>query len=432
MSTFILKRKRYNDPNTTTPDTNASTLNKAKTGAVNMIKDMGSKGQLAAGLATSAVDELKQNLVDRPLQSMAEEASTYQPTVKNAYLSDKSYSVGQAIKQVGTGIGKGIVDYTKNNKKSLGGLAAFGGTLAAGSYGMNRLQRQRAEIDAGEREATGMSTGGKVVAGTASLGTAAYLAHKAGKSHDKTAADLTKSIADNKAGAARNAAEGFNKRATQLTKRAAKSTEDLNKLNRKRLGGLVSNRSFKMGRNALIGGGLMAGAGLLANSMLKDKNNSEIGQKNYTFAAVGRMAKMALGEGLKNKPARNTVGGLIKQNIKEGNWSNLGKAAGIYAKKGGEQVVRAASNFLTVGKGGADELTRSISKNLANQGEYGKKAASFINRHKTASGLVGAATVGTAGFGLANAAGEKPVNALAKLDKKTDQFVKNQQAQFGG
>lgn len=437
MSIFILKRKRYNDPNsttppppTTTPNTNPSTLNKVKTGAANMIKDMGSKGQLAAGLATSAVDEVKQNLVDRPLQSIAEEASTYQPTVKNAYLSDKSYSIGQAVKEIGAGLGKGIWNYTKKNKKELGGMALLGGTLAAGSYGMNRLQRQRAEIEAGEREANGMSTGGKVIAGATALGTGAYLAHKTGKSHDKEVADFTKSISEDKASAARNRAEGFGKRAAQLESRAAKTAKELNKTNKRRLGGLVSNRTFKMGRNALIGGGIMAGAGLLANSMLKDKANSETDQKSYSFAGVGRLAKITLGKGLKNRP--KTVGGLLVENIKQGNWGNIGRAAGVYAKKGGEELVNVASNLGTLGKDGAKGLVKDVTKSLESQGQYGKKAADFINRHKTASGAVGAATVGTAGFGLSNAVGEKSVNALTKLDKKTNKFIKDQQAQYGG
>ena len=81
---------------------------------------------------------------------------------------------------------------------------------------------------------------------------------------------------------------------------------------------------------------------------------------------------------------------------------------------------------------GIDECWLDVTDSLKNQGEYGKKAADFINKHKTAAGVVGAATVGTAGFQLANAAGEKPVQLAAKLDKKTDQFVKNQQQNIGG
>lgn len=413
-TTFILKRKNY-----ALPAIAAIGSKIAGSGA------MKTAGTAVGGAMT--IQDVKSTVEDR--EDKQEFDYTKNPNQNQPQQSN--FSAGQAIKEVATGVGKGIFNYAKKNKKSLGGLAAFGGSLAAGSYGMNRIQRQRAEIDAGEREANGMSTGGKLVAGATALGTGAYLANKAGKSHDKTAADLSKKAAQEGRLANELSSKGQNKAADLAKGRATTATENLNKMNRKRLGGLVSNRSFKMGRNALIGGGLVAGAGLLANSMLKDKRNSEIDQKEYSWAAVGRVIKSKLG---------HTSGGtaktwdLIKQNATQGKegWNRIGQAAGTAIKAGSKQAAKTVSNFLTVGKGGASQLTKDVTNSLKNQGEYGKKAADFINKHKTAAGVVGAATVGTAGFQLANAAGEKPVQLAAKLDKKTDQFVKNQQQGMGG
>ena len=151
----------------------------------------------------------------------------------------------------------------------------------------------------------------------------------------------------------------------------------------------------------------MAGAGLLANSMLKQKNNS--------LAAVGKLAKRALG------------GKTVNEAIKSGDWNNLAKAGGTYVTQGAKSLVKGASNFFTPGKNGAGGLVNNIRSGLSQQGEYGKKAADFIGKHKTAAMAVGAGTVGAGAFNLANKVGETPVNLATRLDKKTSDFVKKQQ-----
>ena len=352
MGTFILKRKRY--------------------------------GML--GPATIVTDSISENLINRPAEAAVDTVNEVDTERDLKKMQQKQYGVAQAAGQILKGTGKGLLDYGKKNKGTLTGLAKFGAVLGAGSYGMNRLQRQKAEIDAGEREAIGMSTGGKAVAAGTALGTGALVANATGKSHDKSIAKTTEAIEKGRKLQAEANSKGLTKIADKASKDIASNTEKLNKLNKTKVGG-VSNKAFKMGRNGLIAGGIMTGAGLLANSMLKQKNNS--------LAAVGKLAKRALG--------------------------------GTYVTQGAKSLVKGASNFFTPGKNGAGGLVNNIRSGLSQQGEYGKKAADFIGKHKTAAMAVGAGTVGAGAFNLANKVGETPVNLATKLDKKTSDFVKKQQ-----
>ena len=372
MGTFILKRKRY--------------------------------GML--GPATIVTDSISENLINRPAEAAVDTVNEVDTERDLKKMQQKQYGVAQAAGQILKGTGKGLLDYGKKNKGTLTGLAKFGAVLGAGSYGMNRLQRQKAEIDAGEREATGMSTGGKAVAAGTALGTGALVANATGKSHDKSIAKTTEAIEKGRKLQAEANSKGLTKIADKASKDIVSNTEKLDKLNRTRVGG-VSNKAFKMGRNGLIAGGIMAGAGLLANSMLKQKNNS--------LAAVGKLAKRALG------------GKTVNEAIKSGDWNNLAKAGGTYVTQGARSLVKGASNFFTPGKNGAGGLVNNIRSGLSQQGEYGKKAADFIGKHKTAAMAVGAGTVGAGAFNLANKVGETPVNLATKLDKKTSDFVKKQQ-----
>ena len=89
--------------------------------------------------------------------------------------------------------------------------------------------------------------------------------------------------------------------------------------------------------------------------------------------------------------------------------------------------MKGASNFFTPGKSGAKGVVDSVGKSLREQGEYGKKVADLIGRHKTAAGLVAAGGVGSTSFNLANKIGEKPVELASKMDKKTTEYVKSKE-----
>lgn len=383
MGTFILKRKNYG------------------------------LAMKAANPASIVADVAVENAVTRPAEAAIDTVNEVD-SQRAAKAAQKQYGVaeiGKAVKEVGTGLGKGIWEFGKANKNTLGGAAAFSGALGAGGYAVNRIQRQREENATGERTTDGMSTGGKMVAGATAIGAGAGAAYATGRSHDKSLEKLNKTLERNKKilkESNPNSAIG-----KKMTQNITQNEAEIAKMGRKRLGGLVSNKSFKMGRNAVIAGGLMAGAGMLADSMLKQKNNS-------SFAAVGRLAKKALG------------GKTMTQAMKDGDWSNVGKAVGTYVTGGAKNLAKMGSNFFTPGNNGATKMVNTMKKSLASQGEYGKKAADFIGRHKTASMVVGAGTVGSAGYTLADKVGTGAVNAATSLDRKTAEYNKNQQEMMGG
>lgn len=397
-STFILKRKSYNSPNSS-----FDFLNGQKVKGEGFIK--GSARSLvtspigAVGMVTNSAN----NAIKDTLNDYKDVAENYTPTVQNSFVQPKNYSVVQAGREISTGLGKGLFNWGKSNKKSLTNISKFGAAIGAGTYGVNRLQRQKAEIDRGEREATGMSTGGKVIAAGSAVGTGALVARSTGKSHDKAVTKATERLAKDKALLGEANSKGLTKIADKANKNIAAGTENLEKLNGKKLG--TSRKAMKMGRNGLLAGGAIAGAGLLANSMLKQKENS--------LKAAGILAKRVLG------------GKSVTQNLREGNIGTVGKAAGTYLSGAGKSLVKGVSNFLTPGKSGAKGVVNSIGKSLKEQGEYGKKAADFIGKHKTTASLVAAGGVGSTAFNLANKVGEKPVELTSRLDKKTTEYVKS-------
>jgi hypothetical protein len=431
MGAFIVKRKKYADPNTKYSFWEGKQIQNAKgfkANAANMANLFVAPGAVAGMIAENARGKM-----DAAIDDFKETAQNYTPTVQNSFVNpqQKQYGVVQAVKEVGTGVGKGLWNWGKKNKGSLGGLVGFGALMGAGTYGMNRIQRQKAEIESGEREANGMSTGGKVTAGATALGTGGYMAYRAGKSHDKAVNELKDTIKKNDAirtesmNAARKAKSAGNPNA--VVDKFGRTNADIVKQNTKiaRTANLksvnaskelanktgtkfgMSKKAFKMTRNGLLTGGLVAGAGLLANKMLRQKNNS-------AYGAAKRIASKALG------------GKSIGKAIADGDWKNLGKAAGAYS----HGVSRGVSNFFTPGKGGAGGIMRSVENNLKKQGEYGKKAADFIGRHRTAVGIGTAATVGSGLYNVTNSIGEKGVGVVANtLDKKTADYVKSKEGQ---
>lgn len=319
--------------------------------------------------------------------------------------SQKQYGAIQAVKEVGTGVGKGLLNWGKNNKKSMKSLVGFGAAMGAGTYGINRIQRQKAEIESGEREANGMSTRGKVATGAAALGTGGYVAYNSGKSHSNALNKANERLTQSNKLLEEANKKGLSKISDKASKDIASNKAVIDNLNKTKLG--MSNKAFKMTRNGLLTGGIIAGAGLLANNTLKQKNNS-------VFGAASKLANRALG------------GKSLGKAVSDGDWKNIGKAAGAYVNSG----VKSVSNFLTPGKGGASSVVRSVEGSLKKQGEYGKKAADFLSRHRTAAGVATAATVGTGVFNVTNSIGEKGVSAVTNsLDKKTAQYVKSKENQ---
>lgn len=433
----------------------------AKDGVTSGIRGSGTVGKLTRGIAAPlsvggmVADQGRSAVIDS-LNNAKDTASNYTSTIKNAYIPQKTYSVIQAGKEVITGAGKGLLNYGKKNKNALIGAASIGSALTAGSYATNRLQRQKRDVDLGDRK-EGLSTEGKVGTAAATIGTGVGLAYKTGKSHDANVSlaqrvstappreaqtfklsngteyttktggtDLSqfkgkeyKKVSDKYV---RNSVKDKSGRVLNTAERAK---DDLTKMERKRLGGAVSNKHFKMGRNALIGAGIVAGAGLLANSYLKKSKQqsqySSLEEKSYgiasTFNTATRVGKSVYNKTIQSAGANAGIMDKAKA---------AGKAVGAGVSVQGKKLARGVGNFFSPGNGKG--MINDVRKGLEDTGEYGKKAADFIGRHKTGSMLIGGTVIGSGAFSLANSAGEKPVEALTKLDKKTTDFTKEKEA----
>lgn len=453
---------------------------KSKLAGNGMAKGL-ARGILSPVSVATMVGEQAKGAVEDQLNQIKDTAQTYTPTVQNNYLQPKSYSepiqksygVIQATKEIGTGVGKGIWNYAKQNKKAALGMAGFGAALPAAGWATNRIQRQAAENQEGTRTTDGMSTGGKIAAGLATVGTGAGLAHSAGKSWDKqmnAAQDIVtgkvhydktggktintkfgqiqegkwvgsydqkkhgeffkelgekhkSAVIDPLTGKEVKGADG--KVLTEAKTSVQKAKDKVAKLNNKSFLGL-KGKAASMAKRGAIGATVVGGLGLLANSMLRQPKKqesaySEIEQRQYGMAPWNWMSAKVGKRAY--KAAINKLG------PNAGIWDKT-KAVGTGIGAGVRKLSRSAADFMSMGSNGARDLTREVGKSLRNSGEYGKKAADFMSRHKTGTMLVGAGTVGTAGFHLANTAGEKPVEALTKLDKKTDAFTKRQQEMY--
>lgn len=429
---------------------------KSKLAGNGMAKGL-AKGILSPVSVATMVGEQAKGAVENQLNQIKDTAQTYTPTVQNNYLQPKTYSepiqksygVIQAIKEVGTGVGKGIWNYAKQNKKAALGMAGFGAGLAGLGYATNRIQRQKAENEEGTRTTDGMSTGGKIVAGATAIGSAGYAAHSAGKSwnNQMTAAqdvankrttmtggnvkydpkkhsEFFKGMRTEVRDADNKIVKGADGKSVMRTQTSIEKAQNkINKLNNKSFLGLKGKTATMAKKGALVGG-LMATAGIAANSMLKQPKKhenaySELEQREYAgFFAMGKRVGTSVYNNAMKSAGPNA-----------GVWDKtkaMAKGIGAGINVGSRKLGRSASNFMSLGSNGARDLTNNMRKGLESTGSYGKKAADFIGRHKTGTMIAGAATVGTAGFNIANTAGEKPVNALASLDKKTTQF-KNQQ-----
>lgn len=412
-----------------------------------MVKGMARSVLSPAGLVTMVGEQAK-GAVEDQLHQIKDTAETYTPTVQNAYVqpknysepTQKSYGVIQAVKEVGTGVGKGIWNYAKQNKGTALGMAAFGAGLPAVGWATNRIQRQKAENEEGTRTTDGMSTGGKVTAGLATVGTAGYAAHTGAKSWNdqmKAAQDVANKRTSMTGGSVKYDPKKHGEYFTGLTSTAKdgtktttttvqKAQDKINRLNKKSLG--MSGKTARMVKRGGAAGLVVGGAGLLANSMLKqpkkqESTYSEIEQREYAgFIAMGKK----VGKSVYDKTMKSA-------GPNAGIWDKtkaIAKGVSASVSVGSRKLGRSASNFMSMGSNGARDVVNNVRKGLESSGEYGKKAADFIGRHKTGSMVVGAATVGTAGFNLSNAAGEKPVNMLTKLDKKTEEFNKRQQEMY--
>lgn len=442
---FILKRRSYAD-DTSFDFINGVQVKNAK-GIGGMAKNAALSTATSPLMVGGAILENASSKMQDAVNDVKDTAETYTPTVQNAFVqpknysepSQKSYGFVQAAKEIGTGVGKGLLNYAKKNKGTAASMAGFGAVMAGGTYGMNRIQRQKAENEAGTRTTDGMSTGGKVVSGLTAAGAGAYAAHTGAKSWDK-AMNAAKDVAGGK-----TTLQGgdvkydtkkhgeFFKGLTSTAKDGTKTTttsvqraqDKISKLNKGKLG--MSGKMTRMAGRGLLAAGAVAGAGLLANSMLKqpkkqESTYSDIEQREYAgFVAMGkRVFKSVYDKALKG----NANAGIGDKAIAGA------KALGAGISAGTRKLGRSASDFMSMGSNGARDAVREIGKGLRESGEYGKKAADFLQKHKTGAMITGAATVGTGGFALANAAGEKPVELASKLDKKTDKFVKDQQNQY--
>lgn len=486
MGVYILKRKNYG------------------------LAEMAVKGAKGMNPVSSIAQDALNNAIANPIEFANQEAKTYQPTVVNAYAPNQGLGT-EVQKQYGIagtlyGAGKGLLKYGKQHLGTIGSTAAFGAGLTGATYGYNRYQADKAEIEAGTRKDEGLSTNEKLGAAGITTATAAGVGLKTAMSHDKavkTAKDAFQKNSQAYAGAVRDFQSGklgssvANDLAQKSLNRKSAAADTLNKLNRTRMGGLMSNKTFKVGRNALITTGIAAGTALLANAGLKkasqnkaknetsqrNQSNQNVTQSQYSDlyanglgseirrkliykpvkdvtvnikkgmdgllspdmkepaikfreamyavpvvgSALGRVIKSKLAGGVSalgksgNAVAQQGYGQLIKQNIQNGTWSNIGNAAGAAISGGTQQLVKGAGNMFTLGR--ADKLINKVASGMKEHGgETGAKAANFLRNHKTLAVGATGATVGGALFDVSNKAGEKAVNALTSLDSKTNEF----------
>lgn len=426
-STFILKRKSYAMPN--------------------LLRSAGKMNPIS-----SMTMDVADNAIGKPIEYASQEAKGYVPEVKNAYAPNQGQGT-EVQKQYGligtvAGAAKGLGKHVWNSRGTVGSMAGMGAGMAAGNYALNRYQADKAAIESGQSNQNGLTTGEKVGAGAAIAGTTAGVAAWTANNHNKAVKAAEKSITSNT-----NLLNDINKgsvvdrkigNGSLLSENASRSISDskksLDKLNGKTMG--MSNKKFKMGRNALLTAAALTTATVLANKGLKKAKENRDNQvppmpqqptqAQYSIAAIGRVVKSTLagvkGSGIMTQSGANAAkqgfGSLIKQNVQNGTWGNIGRAAGAAVNVGTQSLVRGVGDAFTLG--GGKKLVHQVAKGMKeNGGNLGAKAGQFLDNHKTLALGASGATIGGTLYNVANNVGEKSVNAVTSLDKKTNEFMKS-------
>lgn len=464
-----IKRKSY-AADTTFGFVDGLQIKDAK-GITGIGKNMALSTVTSPAFVLTGVAEAAKGKVDDAIAQAGQTAATYTPTVQNIYagprsysnLKQKSYGVIQAIKEAGTGVGKGLWEYAKDNKKNALGIIGIGALLPVSSWAVNRLQRQKEENEAGTRTTDGMSTGGKVAAGATTLGAAGYAGYTGARSWDRSmkgAEDVIKNkvkyvptgkVIETPWGNVKDyKLEGYDeklhkeffhtpkekdpktgKEVRKWVSPKKKAREKIAELNKKGLLGLVDGRTSRIIKRAGITGTVIGGSALLANSYLKQnkdksqKSYSDLEQKEYglpfnldlPYKLGKKVGKSAYDKVMKSAGSKATSSDKAAAYI-------TGVSAGLGA--GSRRVVRALGDFAMLGHKGARKLARNLDKSLRAQGKYGEATADFLRDHKTSLAL-GTGALGWVGMDALSSIGDKSVTAATSLDKKTSEYMKRQQ-----
>lgn len=472
-TTYVLKRKVLADltidKNPLMAAVNGVQLTgDAAKGVSGFVKNAGLSMASPVSVAGMVADNAR-GKIQGALDTAANTAKNYTPTVQNAYLQ-KSYGlaqIAQGAKEVGIGAAKGLWNNAKKNTGLFKFAAGMTAAMTGGTYLSNRYKRQKEEAKAGDPQyANGLPTSDKLAYGAAAAGLGATGAYMAAKSHDKKIKALEE-VSNHVGVNTGKGSEGFidkegksiwkkmkntglsenrplfdkndkplldfrgNQRFEKLSvneiKDAANSKLTEMKGNKvmfgKDLG--ISNKAWKMGRNAAIGAGIVGGIGLAANHFMKknaqQRNNSEVSQREFGYwSRAAYLAKKAGGIDT-TKGLWSGVGDLIGK----GQYGKAAKAVGTAIGRGIQSVSKTAANMSAVGT--AEGQYNSMMSGIKNQGEYGKKVAKWIGKHPLAKNgvkLGGAVVVGDAVFKGVNKALETPMNKAISLDKKTAEYVK--------
>lgn len=376
-------------------------------------------GLLGPGnIASMGVDSAVNSLVKDPLNRATEDAM-YEPTVENAFVTEKKYSVGQAVTQVSKGVGKGLLNYSKKNKKAIVGSAKFGAGMTAGIYGLNKYAKASGDIHSGDREYKGPSDKTKAIIGVGSVAAGAETVRSSMSNAANRRKELPgiiskemelkdkalKGVANAKSSGEKYLNSNIVKGASNRASTASNELKNLNKVSK--LG--VKSSTLKSGVKGLAVTGALLGTAALANKKLKSTQKKVDEQKNYSFAAVGRVGKYALSQG------------------------KYAKAAGTYIGGGTKQLIKSAGDFMSPGKNSGNQIFGSITKSLKEQGEYGKKAADRMNKMSstgktlTKSGL--ALGTGALVYDQSFKAGDKAAKGVIRtVDKDSYNYMKKQES----
>lgn len=437
----------------------------AAKGVGGFIKNTGLTMTSPVNVVGSVADRAKGKIQD-VLDSAADTAKNYTPTVQNAYLQ-KSYGAVQAVKEIATGVGKGIFKTAMDHKGTLAKAAALSAAVPVAFKGVQKLSNSLNEARSGdEKYKDGMSTTSKAAVAAGAVGTGAYMAGKELYKHNKTVNALNEVISKGnqidqngkglldrlqKAGIdwkykVNDIDPVTNKPKLDASKKPVmrlstvddwtKAAKDkLGKMNGKTLG--ISNKALKVGGKAALGTALVSGVGYLANKALKNSYKKGVderrsgatnpnpaasatydanqSQKEYSyFGAAIKLAKKAGGIESHSKllPA---LGNLVKT----GNFKSLGKFAGTAAGESLHAAGKSISNLSSLGTN--NTLYNNIIYGLNRSGDYGKKAAEFLNSNGVAKGAIkigGGVALGGAAFKAADAVGNAAYNGASSLLSK--------------
>jgi hypothetical protein len=398
MATFIFKRKEYVAPL--------------------LIAGANVAGGALGFMGNSKSAEAQKEAIEAQKEQNLGVKAQYQkpieiPEKKGLFSDPKNFSVLGLAK----GIGSGLVQVAKANKKTLVNSAKTGAVMAGGLYGVNKVAN--AINKSNEGEYNGMSTGKKVATGIGATAAGAIAYDKMKKAPQKaldTANKSYQSATSAYTNAIKNKSQNMAEQALVNKQKATSGIEAAkNKL-------ANFSKPKALGKAALVTAGI-AGTAYLGNKLLKNRSEKvKAQQSEYSEPLEQRQyspgfVKLGLTAG---KYAINAIKGT------KGAWGKAGQAA----KLSGQRMLDKGSNFMSLGLANnksTNTMLDAVAKNS------GSTVNNFINNHKTAARnitKVGLAGAGIKATDMAFNAGQKVANkAIGTVDSDYKNTLKEQNQQ---